>query len=305
MITECAPLYSQNHALNLSPDAFGELRKSDVSDLAAEELRQRLEDDGYLYLPGFFEREEILSVRGTLTKNLMRQGLLSPAHPHEDAIWNPEHRTSFEPDLARHNQALESVVYGQQIMGFYENLLAAPVIHFDYTWLRAVGPGVGTRPHCDLVYMGRGTHDLLTCWIPYGDVSLELGGLIVLEDSHKKSHLIRAYLDTDVDAYCENRPADVQKIKEGGGWSHPGWLSTNPVSLREKLGGRWLTTEWRAGDLITFKMNLVHASLDNRTDRIRLSSDTRYQRASEPVDDRWVGANPPGHSSAGKRGRIC
>ena len=31
----------------------------------------------------------------------------------------------------------------------------------------------------------------------------------------------------------------------------------------------------------------------------------RYQRASEPIDDRWVGANPPGHTTAGKRGRIC
>ena len=31
----------------------------------------------------------------------------------------------------------------------------------------------------------------------------------------------------------------------------------------------------------------------------------RYQRASEPIDERWVGANPPGHALAGKRGRIC
>ena len=31
----------------------------------------------------------------------------------------------------------------------------------------------------------------------------------------------------------------------------------------------------------------------------------RYQRASEPIDERWIGVNPPGHSSAGKRGRTC
>jgi hypothetical protein len=53
-------------------------------------------------------------------------------------------------------------------------------------------------------------------------------------------------------------------------------------------------------------MFLVHASLDNRTaNRLRLSSDCRYQRASEPVDDRWVGPQPPGHGTAGKRGRVC
>jgi hypothetical protein len=52
-------------------------------------------------------------------------------------------------------------------------------------------------------------------------------------------------------------------------------------------------------------MFTVHASLDNRTNRIRISSDSRYQRASEPIDERWIGVNPPGHSAAGKRGRVC
>jgi hypothetical protein len=57
--------------------------------------------------------------------------------------------------------------------------------------------------------------------------------------------------------------------------------------------------------MITFSMTLVHASLDNQTDQIRLSSDSRYQLATEAVDDRWIGLNPPGHTRAGKRGRIC
>jgi hypothetical protein len=52
-------------------------------------------------------------------------------------------------------------------------------------------------------------------------------------------------------------------------------------------------------------MNLVHASLDNQTDRIRLSSDTRYQRASEPADDRWIGPNPSAQTRAAKRGCMC
>ncbi len=59
------------------------------------------------------------------------------------------------------------------------------------------------------------------------------------------------------------------------------------------------------GDLLTFRMNTVHASLDNRSDRIRLSTDTRYQLASEPVDERWVGENPIAHGPAGRRGMIC
>lgn len=305
MIAAPYPLASRSRELDLSPAAFGELNRSDAYLMKPESLRQRLEQDGYLYLPGFFEREDVMAVRSSLTESLARQGLLNPDYPHIEAVWNPKKRTTFQPELAQDNLLLQNLVYGDKLLGFYEAFFGEAVLHFDYTWMRAVGPGMGTTPHCDIVYMGRGSQDLLTCWIPYGDVPLELGGLIVLEDSHRKSDRLRAYLDTDVDAYCENRPSEVKKIKDGEGWSHPGWLSKNPVSLREKLGGRWLTTEWQAGDLITFKMNLVHGSLDNSTDRIRLSSDTRYQRASEPADERWIGASPPGHSAAGKRGRIC
>jgi hypothetical protein len=77
------------------------------------------------------------------------------------------------------------------------------------------------------------------------------------------------------------------------------------VTLREKLGGRWLTTEFRMGDVLTFTMGTVHASLDNHTNRFRLSSDSRYQLASEPIDDRWIGEKPPAHGPQGKRTRIC
>lgn len=59
------------------------------------------------------------------------------------------------------------------------------------------------------------------------------------------------------------------------------------------------------GDALCFGMGLVHASLDNHTDRIRLSSDSRYQLASEPCDGRWIGENPVGHGLAGKKGKVC
>jgi hypothetical protein len=77
------------------------------------------------------------------------------------------------------------------------------------------------------------------------------------------------------------------------------------VRLRETLGGRWLTAEFRMGDLLTFPMYTVHASLDNQTDRIRLSTDSRYQSAAEPADPRWIGEQPIAHGVAGRRGRIC
>lgn len=300
------PVSSCGHELDPSDAAFGFVRSSaDCVDQPIE-LRRRLEEDGYLYVPGFFDPALIRTARASVCDRLAADGCLDPAHPAIDGVAREGKTTNYRGDLAKDNAAIERVVYGPELLGFYADLFGEPVRHFDYTWFRALSRGQGSTPHCDLVYMGRGTHQLLTCWIPYGDTPLEMGGVMLLEGSHKQSDRIKSYLAVDVDAYCENRPKEVEKVVGQGGWSHPGFLSKNPATLREKLGGRWLTApDWKAGDFITFGMTLVHAGLDNQTDRLRLSSDTRYQRASQPIDERWIGRSPIANTRAGKRGRVC
>lgn len=304
MVTS-APLLSYQHELDLSPESFGELRSS--ADCLGQPgvLNQRLDEDGYLFIPGFFNRDLIRSARASVTDRLAAEGALDPAFPSIEGVGRADKALGFRGDLAKDNPAIDRVVYGPELLGFYANLFGEPVRHFDHTWFRAISRGQGTPPHCDLVYMSRGTHQLLSCWIPYGEVPLEVGGLIVLEGSHLQAERLKNYLEVDVDLYCENRPREVEKVVGKGGWSHPGWLTNNPVSLREKMGGRWLTAEYQPGDFLTFKMTLIHASLDNQTDRVRLSSDTRYQRASQPADARWVGVNPAGHGPRAKQGMIC
>ena len=107
----------------------------------------------------------------------------------------------------------------------------------------------------------------------------------------------------DVDSYCANKRTAALYASGKKYWS--GALSRNPVSLRSRYGSRWLSTEFKAGDVLIFSMFTIHASLDNHSSAIRLSTDSRYQLASEPVDERWVGSNPIGHSLAGRRSRIC
>jgi len=297
---------SCGHELDTSDDSFGFVRSSIDAVDQPEELRRRLEADGYLYLPGFLDRTLVQSARASVCARLSAGGLLDPSHPVIDAVGHPDKTSNFNREPARDNPEVERVVYGPELLGFYQTLFGEPVRHFDYTWFRALSRGQGSSPHCDLVYMGRGTHQLLTCWIPYGDTSLDMGGVMLLEGSHRQSERIRNYLEIDVDAYCSNRPRDVAKINGHPGWTHPGNLSKNPATLRQKLGGRWLTApEWKMGDFITFGMTLVHGGLDNQTDRLRLSSDTRYQRASQPIDERWIGDHPIANTHAGKRGRVC
>lgn len=306
MSTAALPTLTANRLpLDVSEAAFGWLRSSEDLLGDPEALRARLQEDGYLYIRGFFDPELVRAARLSMLRRLDAAGLLDPAAPLADGIIHPEKGIPFLPSLANPNPEVARVVYGPELLGFYERLLGGAVRHFDYTWVRSIARAVGTNAHCDLVYMGRGTHRLLTCWVPYGEVTLEQSPLMLLEGSHRQSARIQNYLSVDVDAYCENRPDEVKKVRDEGGWAHSGVLSNNCVSLREKFGGRWLTAHFQPGDFLTFPMNMVHAALDHTCNRIRLSTDTRYQLASEPADERWVGPNPAAHGRAGKRGRIC
>jgi hypothetical protein len=305
--TAFSRLLASGQELDTSEDKFGFLRDSNDVLHDNETLRERMAEDGYIFLPRYLNRDEVLAARTEMLQRLAREGHLDARFSLDEAVAAPSSEIKFHPDLAKGNEPLMRVLYSGAMIAFYEKLFGESVRHYDFTWVRAVSPGVGTQPHCDHVYMGRGTDRLFTSWTPLGDVPLEMGGLMILENSHHCERLRENYCRKDVDAFCTNRrDENFQEMGGGGNIRSHGWLSNRPATLRDRLGGRWLTAEhFRAGDLLAFSTFIVHASLDNQTDKIRLSSDSRYQRASEPADERWIGANPIGHGPNAKRGMIC
>jgi ectoine hydroxylase-related dioxygenase (phytanoyl-CoA dioxygenase family) len=192
------------------------------------------------------------------------------------------------------------------MMNFFEHFLGGPALHFDFTWLRAKAPGpnTATHPHCDIVYMSRGTKQLYTAWTPLGDVPYELGGLMILEGSHRKVEILGEYWDFDVDTYCVDNRSDAPH--DAWSWSASGGaFSKDAIGVREQIGGRWLSNEYSIGDVLIFSVFTLHASMDNRTNRVRLSTDSRYQLATESADERWMGAEPIAHGPEAKVGMIC
>ena len=298
-------LSAYDEALDMSADAFGPLRDSTDAMHDPDRLCRQLAQDGYVLLRGFFDRSPIEDARRSLLRQLHEQGSLAPGSDPHEARANPGQPTgrALGNPLDQRDPKVRDIVFGPRMMSFFDSLFGEPAAHFDYIWYRTKGPGRGSAVHCDLVYMGRGTADLVTAWTPLSDIDLKLGGLTILEDSHKKSDRMQDYLSKDVDEYCSNHP-DAAQYRSGEKWWN-GTLTEHPALLRSELGGRWLTGEYEMGDLVLFSMTTVHGSLDNRTDRIRLSVDTRYQRASEPSDERWIGEAPVGHGLAMKRGRVC
>lgn len=306
MATLCAfpELYSRGHKLDGGDDKIGLLKSTYAGSIDCELLQNRMAEDGYLFLRDYLEKYDVLSARRCVLEQLASEGQLDSSAPLMEGVPRPGVELFFQPELAKKNNLpLQHLLYNPQgrLMSFFSSFLGGNIRHFDFTWLRCISPGLGTPSHCDIVYMGRGTRKLYTAWVPLGDVDFQLGGLMVLEGSHKNLRLQKTYGQRDVDSYCSNKP-DLPIQTDSG---RNGWLSEDANKVRRSLGRRWLTSEYNVGDVVIFCMDMVHGGLDNHSNRLRISSDSRYQLASEPADDRWVGENPSGHGSAGKRGRIC
>jgi len=271
-------------------DRFGLLRESSAATERGE-FGIRLRDDGYVLLRDFLDVDAVLAARREiLTKFAIVDEVDAIGHDVMEGI-RSRHSVIGTVNLfaltesVRSGLAYEMVVEAPALIDFLKALLGGPIRPFDFRWPRLMRPGDYTGIHCDGPYITRGTRNVWSAWIPLGDVPMEEGALMVLEQSHRNEDLRSSYGSSD---------ADRHKL---------GWLSDDPVDLQESLGGRWLSADFRAGDVLLFGPDLVHGSLDNNSPkgRCRLSSDTRYQLAADAVDERWNNGNANPH---GGRPRV-
>ena len=262
---------------------LAELRDANALLNNVEGLQDRMAEDGYLLLRGLQDTTKVRAVREQLLANLDVNGQIDRNFPVGQGVIAPDARGAFlggSKNITRSPEFL-NLVESPEIMGFFARFLQSDVLTFDYKWLRVVGNGDFTGSHYDIVYMGCGTQNLYTCWTPITEVTYDMGSLAVLVGSHQGEafeQVRETYGKMDVDR---------DKVT--------GWFSTDPLEMVNKFGGKWHTTEFQPGDVLIFGMYTMHASLTNISNRYRLSCDTRYQRASDPVDERWIGENPPAH----------
>ena len=173
-----------------------------------------------------------------------------------------------------HHPAVLDVLEGEEVFGLFDSLFGEASATLDYKWLRGVGNERFTGAHYDVVYVGRGSARLNTIWIPFGDIPVEQGTLAICVGSHRQAgfeKLRQTYGRMDVDR---------DRVE--------GWFTEDPLEITSTFGGRWLTTDFNAGDAIVFGMYTMHASTTNVTNRFRVSADVRFQPAADPMDDRWI-----------------
>lgn len=271
------------------PDLVGELSVSDRHGDLAHQLTQH----GYLLLRGVHDPDEVAAARLEVLHRLaevgeisepVKDGLASGTSRRRDACSTQEELGAFWRSVSE-GPAVRSVINGSRITHLMSWLFEEPAAHFSFAWLRAMTKGRASPLHIDHPYMNRGSKRLVTCWTPLCDISLANGSLYILENSHNWS---------DVRAEFEGHDVDRDP-------SRPGHIEESPIKLVKRKESRLLTAEFGLGDCLIFGMFTVHGSFDNNSENgeVRLSCDTRFQPASDPMDERFSGPNPTAHNGLG------
>jgi len=284
------PLVSNGYTLSGVPERLGWLEPTDLN-LPISRLREQFEAQGYLWLKGLLDRQEVLAFRRRYFAAFAGTGLLAPGSDPLEGIYSG----GGEDKEATHRLMLEVVRWAAYeafclsapIIKFYEDFLQEPVYLHKRKLIRYNRPRDPkcTGGHYDLTYLRGGTDRLCSSWLPLGDVPVEMGGLIYLEGSAAVGRQLEAeYLQQTATLPYEKR---ISAYNFG---SKSGWLGEDLPAIAEKYGGRWLVGNYEAGDMLIHGPYTIHASTENcdKQGRMRLSTDIRYQRVRDEIDRRWT-----------------
>lgn len=246
-------------------NGYGELVDSAGLVADPDGLRQRIDADGYLLLRGLLPTDDAAAVRADILGLCAEAGWLAPDGADDGVV---DVSASCQPPDPRYYEVYQRVI---SLESFNRLAHARPLLDLMTTLLghddvlprparlaRLIfpQPDVGaTPPHQDFPHE-QGTAEAYTAWVPLGDVPRQQGGLAVWPGSHRH-----------------------------GVFEHGFVPGVGGLGIRvEGLGASWLTADFALGDVIVFHSMTVHKALPNRTaDRLRISADFRYQRASEPL----------------------
>ena len=228
-------------------------------------------EDGFLFFRGLVPEEPVLALRREILQVCDTYGWIAPGTALMDGIADPS-VDEIEPfcGVGVHADAYGDV---QRLQSFHRlahhvNIVEMLMVLCDETVLvhpskiaRLMIPAKAnapTPPHQDHIFI-QGTKTVYTCWMPLGECPRELGGLSVLDGSHRLGVL----------------PVGAAA---GAGHRHV---------ILDDIEQEWFEADFEAGDVLVFHSLTVHRSIPNMTDhRIRLSVDFRYQPVSLPIDEK-------------------
>eukprot|EP01052_Picozoa_sp_SAG31_P000036 SAG31_NODE_2_length_46263_cov_45.908043_6_plen_330_part_00 len=197
--------------------------------------------------------------------------------------------------------AVKRVVDAPEMHFIFQRLLcASEVSTLDYKWLRMMLPHQTTSFHVDHCFFHEnyrrpqcgtsskisqresdelGLPHILTAWLPWHDTNIESGGLAVLRGSNCLPGF-RKLRQT----YCAVDVSNTDIVNAS-------FFTDDPRTLRQfDKGAQWVTTNYRAGDVLAFGMHTFHGGVVNNNhtpSRVRLSTDIRFFPSTTTMDPRY------------------
>ena len=227
-------------------------------------LATRMRRDGYLFLRGLLPAEAVRGVQRQVGAIARADGWLRADRPVEDAVADPG-GFCVDPDptylrtLRRinHLEDYHALKHHPALIGLFERMLGGPILPHPRVLMRNIFPAreaFTTKAHQDFPNV-QGTQEVYTAWIPLIDCPMEVGPLQVAAGTHTEG---------------------VFDFHIGAG--------AGGIEIADPLEGRWVSGGFAVGDVLVFHSMTVHKGVPNRSDRLRMSMDVRYQLISEPFN---------------------
>jgi ectoine hydroxylase-related dioxygenase (phytanoyl-CoA dioxygenase family) len=232
-------------------------------------LRERLDEDSYLYFEKVLDEKKIMKLRKEILLILAERGWVvrHPLLMHGMAA-APTAREGDEEyfavyDAVQRLEEFHTLAHDETLMTVMRQVVGETAFPHPLKIARLSFPAnyeISTPPHQDYPN-NQGTPNLTAASIPVGNIPQELGGLAVLRGSHQYG-----VLPLEPHLGAGNRQAIL------------------PQQMLEQL--RWVTTEYSAGDVLVFPALTVHASMHNASEfYMRLAVDFRYQQEGEELTE--------------------
>ena len=270
-------------------------------------LASTFADDGYLFFRNLLDKKRVKTVRNSIINVLKEHGFVN-----KDAdsapIWSgkwPE-SNEFSPDgvitkAIVNLGVLETLSIAPELIEALERVLNGEI----FCWadnkgrLRlmlsgeksiqvADGPKFSftTPPHQDYYFFR--PVEFCTVWIPLMDIDSTIGGLAIERDSHEGGLHEVWWKGKDYLGVAEN-PEQARVWRAEGGIVVAG--TTKPKNA-ERV---WLRSDYQLGDVLIFQPLMMHTGVVNTSDRVRISTDFRYQRKGTQTN--WESHTPMDKSS--------
>lgn len=247
-----------------------------VNDINA--LKLVLEESGVALVRGFLPEDIVWKVREEYFRKFPASYFASGSRVVDGIQSGDSTSVSAKYGVAGHPawSLARSTIYAelvdnQNLKALASELMESAVLRLRRSPIRhfVKGSKLSTPAHIDSEYLSGHSKSALTFWIPIGNCSYEMGGLIYL----KGSHLI------DYAGLLKQVPAVKNK---------PLALTDSLTCLTQCTGRPWLGSDYKAGDVLIHRANIVHAARVNKSPVMRLSTDIRYIRVGDEPDKRWA-----------------